>query len=277
MLAALSLVPLVWASRSFLHEPLWDEPLGNAGTQGVALCVASLLVGSFLTVVIVRLPAGRPFVLGRSACPHCGHVLTTRDLVPVLSWMINSGRCRHCAARVSIMYPLVEISAVAVALSAAALVPPHLLAMSCVLGWTLLALTAIDLREGLLPDRLTLPLMVAGVLLALALAPETWMDHLLGAIAGFSLFAAVATVYRHARGREGLGGGDAKLLAAAGAWVTWQGLPGVVLIASVSGLALLLVRSLAGAPIGLSDRIAFGPHLALATWLVWLYGPPVLG
>jgi leader peptidase (prepilin peptidase)/N-methyltransferase len=103
------------------------------------------------------------------------------------------------------------------------------------------------------------------------------VDHALGALAGFVSFAAIAGVYRRARGREGLGLGDAKLLAAAGAWLGWQALPGVVVMAAASGLALALATALGGGKLAWTSRVAFGPHLALAFWLVWLGGPLVIG
>jgi leader peptidase (prepilin peptidase)/N-methyltransferase len=106
-----------------------------------------------------------------------------------------------------------------------------------------------------------------------AIDPTLLLPHLIGAAAGFVAFAAVAEIYRRLRGRDGLGLGDAKLLAAAGAWLGWQALAGLVLIAAVIGLAAVLVRSLAGRPMEPTSRIAFGPALAAAFWIVWLYGP----
>ncbi len=151
-----------------------------------------------------------------------------------------------------------------------------LLWASLALGWTLLALAAIDLRHYWLPDRLTLPLIPAGLLVAWLIDPGRLEGHALGALAGFLAFAGIGWVYRRLRRRAGLGLGDAKLLAAAGAWLGWPALPGLVVVAAALALAVALVRAAAGEPLGAATRIAFGPYLALALWPFWLYGPLVL-
>jgi leader peptidase (prepilin peptidase) / N-methyltransferase len=241
--------------------------------ETVAALLAAPFVGSFLGVVIDRLPAGRPLLLGRSTCDACARTLRPQDLVPIVSWLVRRGRCAHCGAALSLFYPAIELAAFAVALSAAWLLTGWLLIVSCVLGWVLLCLAVIDHRHLLLPDALTLPLIPAGLAVAWAIDPALLPDHLAGALAGFAAFALIALVYRRLRGREGLGLGDAKLLAAAGAWLGWQALPGVVLIGAVCALALALARAAAGGTLSATTRIAFGSYLALAFWLVWLFGP----
>jgi leader peptidase (prepilin peptidase)/N-methyltransferase len=233
-------------------------------------------VGSFLGVVIERLPAGQPIVLGRSACDHCGATLTARDLVPLISWLARRGWCRCGHARLSWFHPAIELAALAVALSGAAVLSGWLLWVGLGLGWTLLTLAVIDGREFVLPDIIVLPLIPIGLLVVWAIDPALLAGHALGALAGFASFAAIAGVYRRVRGREGLGLGDAKLLAAAGAWLGWQTLPSVVLIAAASGLAFALAASLGGSKLAWTSRVAFGPYLALAFWLVWLFGPVVI-
>ncbi len=146
------------------------------------------------------------------------------------------------------------------------------LAASCGLAGVLVALAVIDVRRGILPDTLTLPLAAAGLALA-AIDGGPLDDRGLGAIAGYAAFALVAALYRRWRGRDGLGLGDAKLMAAAGAWVGWQGLPSVVLIGALAGLAGFGLRRMFNREVSLDRSIAFGPFLALALWLVWLYGP----
>ena len=147
----------------------------------------------------------------------------------------------------------------------------------CALGWTLLALAVIDAKHLLLPDTLTLPLVPAGLLIAWAVEPAKLADHAIGAVAGFVAVAAIGLAYRRLRGREGIGLGDAKLFAAAGAWVSWTGLPSVLLLAAAGGLAgHLLGAHRTGR--GLEGReLPFGPYIAGALWLVWLYGPVSLG
>jgi leader peptidase (prepilin peptidase)/N-methyltransferase len=246
----------------------------TAGTI-LALLVAPF-VGSFLGVVVERLPAARPIGLARSSCDHCGARLGARDLVPLLSWLARRGRCSCGKVRLSAFYPGIELAALAVAVSAALVLSGWLLWASLALGWTLLALAAIDLRHYLLPDALTLPLIAAGLAMAWLIEPARLGDHALGAAAGFIGFAVIAWSYRRLRGREGLGRGDAKLLGAGGAWLGWQALPSVVALAAVVALAVALAGALLGAKLGTTTKIAFGPYLALAIWLVWLYGPLVL-
>jgi len=242
----------------------------------LALVVAPF-VGSFVGVIVDRLPAGRPLLLGRSACDECGRRLRPAELVPLLSYLAQRGRCGCGRIRLSPFCPAIELAALAVAASAAFVLSGWLMWASLGLGWTLLAMAAIDLRHYLLPDVLTLPLIPAGLAVAWALDPDLVPDHLLGAVLGFIVFAGIAWLYRRLRGRHGLGLGDAKLLAAAGAWLGWAALPSVVVIGAALALALALAQALGGAKLALTGKLAFGPHLALAFWLVWLFGPLVLG
>jgi leader peptidase (prepilin peptidase)/N-methyltransferase len=237
-----------------------------------ALLIAPF-VGSFLGVVIERLPAGRPILRGRSQCAQCGETLKPRDLVPLVSWLARRGRCGCGKVRLSPFYPAIELAALGVALSAVTVLSGWLLWASLALGWTLLTLAVIDWRHYWLPDALTLPLIPAGLAVIWAIDPARLGAHLIGAVAGWVAFAALAWLYRRLRGREGLGGGDAKLLGAAGAWLGWPALPSIVLVAAGAGLALALARAAGGTKLAAKERIAFGPYLALAIWLVWLLGP----
>jgi leader peptidase (prepilin peptidase)/N-methyltransferase len=141
---------------------------------------------------------------------------------------------------------------------------------SCLLGWTLLALAWIDALTMRLPDFLTLPLILAGLAECLWLDPEDLTDRALGAALGYTIFRLLAWTYRKLRHRDGLGEGDAKLLAAAGAWAGASMLADVALAAALSGLAFAATIRLRGAPVDASTRLAFGPFLAAAIWLVWL-------
>jgi len=235
---------------------------------------AAPFAGSFLGVLVTRLPRERTIVWGRSACRTCGRELGPRDLVPLLSWAVLRNRCRYCRGRIGFLYPGMELGALAVAAWAATLGGGALLIWaSCGLGWMLLALAAIDARDRLLPDALTFPLMLAGPPLTALIEPEGVLDRAIGAAAGFVVFWALGALYRRLRHREGLGLGDAKLLAAAGAWLGWQALPSVVLIAAAAGLGWLLALRALGRPLGLDTELALGPSLCLGFWLVWLYGP----
>jgi leader peptidase (prepilin peptidase)/N-methyltransferase len=234
------------------------------------------VVGSLLGVLILRLPRREPVVFDRSRCDACGRPLRWHDLVPIVSWLARRGRCGCGQARLSWFYPGIELGALGVALWTALILDGWLLLASCVLGWTLLTLALIDLRAFILPDVLTLPLIPAGLGVILLINPDQLQSHLLAAVLGWLAFTGIALAYGYLRGREGLGAGDAKLLTAGGAWVGLQGLPGIVLIAGVSGLTTALLMRLTGRPLSATTSIPFGAHLALGIWLVWLYGPLII-
>lgn len=233
----------------------------------------SPFIGSFLGVVIRRLPLGRPIVLARSSCEGCGHPLPPRDLVPLLSYAWLRGRCRFCRAGIAQFHVGIELSAIAVALWAMSVASdPVALWADCLLGWTLLTLGFIDAEHLRLPDVLTLPLIPAGLLATGWLKPDLATDHAIAAALGYLAFRGVALLYRMTRQHDGLGHGDAKLLAAAGAWTGLAGLPSVVLLASLTALAVTAAQRLTGrSPVGAA--IPFGPYLAMAFWFVRLHGP----
>jgi len=145
--------------------------------------------------------------------------------------------------------------------------------VTALLGWSLLLIAAVDARHFWLPDWLTLPLLAGGLTATALFDRPALVDHLVGAAAGFAVLWGIAALYRRARGREGLGGGDFRLLAAAGAWTGWMGLPSVLLWASVAGLSLVLARLVLRQPVSGEDRLPFGVFLAMGLWMTWLYGP----
>ena len=240
------------------------------------LLLVSAVVGSFVGTLVVRLPAHHPVVMDRSRCPACDTQLRVAELVPILSWLILRGRCRTCHQRIGTFYPLIEGAAIGVAFWAATVVTGWALWASCIFGWSLLALALIDWRHRLLPDELTLPLLPAGLGIAFLFDRQNLAAHALGAVSGFLSFAAIAAAYRSWRGREGLGGGDFKLFGGIGAWVGWDGLPSVVLIASISALGVSSLEWARGRRLSLRDEIPFGSYLSIAGWIVWLYGPLTL-
>ena len=237
---------------------------------------AAAPVGSFLGVAVLR--SGTESILwpARSHCPHCAVVLAPRDLVPLASWLAARGRCRSCGEPLGLFYPAIEIAALAVALwSVLASDGAWQAAAGCLLGWTLLTIAAIDQRRMIIPDILSLPLIPAGLAVAALTAPVpagAIADSAVGAALGYAILAALAAVYRRLRGREGLGRGDMKLMAAAGAWVGWQGLPSVMLVAGSLGLILAACGVLAGRDLDARRRRPFGPALCLAFQAVWLHG-----
>jgi leader peptidase (prepilin peptidase)/N-methyltransferase len=237
------------------------------------LLLSAPFIGSFLGVLIERLPAGRPLALGRSTCPRCGHVLGFADLVPIVSWLLGRARCRYCDGKIAWFYPAIEVAALVIALWSLAVLPGWLAWAGCGLGWTLLVLSVIDYRWYVLPNALTVPLAVGGLLVAWLMEPGALMGNVAGAVIGFLGFVLLGWVYRRLRGRDGLGTGDAWLFGAIGAWVGWPGIPTVLLYAGLSGLLWTVIQAQRGEPVALHTRLAFGPHLCLAGWIVWLYGP----
>jgi leader peptidase (prepilin peptidase)/N-methyltransferase len=235
--------------------------------------LAGPIVGSFLGVLIRRLPEGRAVVLARSACERCGTTVAAYDLVPLLSFAALRGQCRHCHAAIAPFHWQVEAAATLVPVSAelAGLQGPFLWA-ACFAGWSLLALAWIDARTMLLPDVLTLPLIPSGLLASAWLDPNQLTDHAIAAALGFGLLRGLDLLYRWVRGRQGLGEGDAKLLAALGAWVGIADLPTVLLGAALAGLLWALTLRLRGVPLSPTTAVPFGPFLALAGWAVLLLG-----
>ena len=232
--------------------------------------LAAPFVGSLLGVLARRLPAGRPVALARSRCEACGAALSPAELVPVASYLLQRGRCRRCRGRIAPMHLAIELAAVAVAGWAACVdFDPAWLWADCALGWTLLALGWIDWTHLRLPDALTLPLLLAGLAATALLDPDAAFDHALAAAIGYTAFRLLAIAYRALRKREGLGAGDAKLLAAAGAWVGLGGLSPVVLAAALAGLAVAALRT---RRLRATTVVPFGTCLAVATWLVRLHG-----
>jgi leader peptidase (prepilin peptidase)/N-methyltransferase len=169
--------------------------------------------------------------------------------------------------------PLLALPAAAIAAWSALSADGWLLGATCGFGWTLLALAMIDITQFRLPNILTLPLAAIGLLVTYGVDPDLLLNHMFGAAIGFVVFAAIRESYLLLRGYEGLGLGDAKLMAAFGAWLGWQALPSVVLIGSLSGIAVTLLQMVCGEKAAADRRLPFGAYLSLGGWLVWLYGP----
>lgn len=262
--------------------------------------VLGLLVGSFLNVVIHRLPlmmqrdwqtqcrelmqmavAGEKqperydLVVPRSRCPHCGHNITAFENIPLLSYLALKGKCSACGAGISLRYPIIELLTAALSV----IVVAHFgfgwsAVAALVLTWGLLALTFIDLDHQLLPDSITLPLLWGGLILSLG---PVWVDSqaaIIGAAAGYLSLWSVYWLFKLITGKEGMGQGDFKLLAVFGAWLGWQMLPLIILLSSlvgaVVGVALILFRGQRR-----DVPIPFGPYLAAAGWIALLWGAPL--
>jgi leader peptidase (prepilin peptidase)/N-methyltransferase len=235
------------------------------------LLLLSPAIGSFLGVLVRRLPQGMPVAMARSACEDCCRKLGVHELLPVLSYIIQRGRCRACGKAISRFHLYIELAACLVPLSAA-LAGSEFLVADCLLGWLLLALAWTDWESYLLPDVLTLPLLMLGLaeawVLDPVLLPESLPDRLVGLLLGWGCLFAIGAVWRRWRGIEALGEGDAKLLAAGGAWLGWQALPDVLLIAALAGIAATVLRH--RGRISGETVLAFGPWLALGIWIMRL-------
>jgi leader peptidase (prepilin peptidase)/N-methyltransferase len=242
----------------------------------VAVFVFGALIGSFLNVCIVRLPEERSIVRPRSHCPSCGHEIAWYDNVPVLSYVLLRGRCRGCRARISPVYPVVELltGALAVALWMR-LGPTMAFAGYFVFAAALVTVTFIDLDHRIIPDVISLPGIVIGLAVSFVSPLVTPLDSLLGVVVGGGILLAIAYAYQAIRGQEGMGGGDVKLLAMIGAFLGWQSvfvtLMLASLIGSVIGVALMLYQR-ADAKLA----IPFGPFLAGGALISLFFGDRIL-
>lgn len=234
-----------------------------------AAAVTGAVVGSFLAAILLRWPRGESVAAGRSRCDRCGARIRALDLVPLLSFLYLRGGCRSCGAEIDRAHPAIELAGVVIGLTAVLADPEHW-PVTAIFGWWLLLIVSLDLRHQWLPDLLTLPLVPAGLLVAALGVGPALEDRLLGTLIGFGALLAIALAYRAVRGREGMGGGDPKLMAGLGAWLGWQSLPYVILGAGVAGLAAALVMRARRQSVGAETRLPLGSFLGVAAWPCWL-------
>jgi len=277
-----------------MHALLSSSPLALALLSGAL----GLLVGSFLNVVGHRLPIMMErrwarecaelneaetqqddqvynLTTPRSACPACGHNITAMENIPILSYLFLRGKCRGCGIKISPQYPVVE----AVTGLLSVFVAWHFgygwqTLAALFFTWTLIALTIIDLKKQLLPDSITLPLLWAGLIINLGHVFTDIESSILGAVFGYLSLWSVYHLFRLLTGKEGMGYGDFKLLAALGAWLGWQSLPIIIIFSSLvgSGVGITMIlfkRQQKGQP------IPFGPFLAAAGWLAMIWGKQI--
>jgi leader peptidase (prepilin peptidase)/N-methyltransferase len=283
----------------FFHAPL---------LAGGYVFFISLCVGSFLNVVIYRLPvmmerqwrqeaaellapessdAPSPehadeappaaprfnLMMPGSHCPHCNHAITPFENIPVISWLALRGRCSACNSPISPRYPLVELATALLSLLVLQILGPEKALYAIPMTWALISLTMIDFDTQLLPDSITLPLLWAGLLVNLGGTFVPLETAVLGAMAGYLVLWSVYWLFKLVTGKEGMGHGDFKLLAALGAWLGWTMVPLVLLLSSVVGaligLGYLAVRKE-------SAPFAFGPYIAIAGFVALLWGQPLL-
>jgi len=264
--------------------------------------VLSLTIGSFLNVVIYRLPKMleqgwyqecreflsdelkqsptkevTPLTLSKpdSTCPHCQHSIRFYENIPVISWLLLRGKCSQCKHHISARYPLVEMSTALLSLVIAQHFGVSLITCyALILTWGLIALTMIDFDHMLLPDQIVLPLLWLGLLVNLSNGIVPLQDAVIGAVAGYSSLYIIFWLFKMATGKEGMGFGDFKLFALFGAWIGWQLLPVLILMASVVGavigISLMLFKNHQK-----GQAIPFGPYLAIAGWITLLWGDKI--
>ncbi|MCU0948832.1 MAG: A24 family peptidase [Porphyrobacter sp.] len=252
-------------------------PEGPVWLTGLIAMLAGAAVGSFIGTALVRLPADRSILSGRSACDACGAGIGARDLVPLWSWLALHGRCRVCGAAIGVWQPGCELAGALIGAAAVLFAPEGLAVPAMLLGWQLLLLGVIDARHLWLPRSLVAVLAVSGAGFALLRA---WQDAnllplsyaLAGGALGFGMLWAVALGYRKVRGREGMGGGDPPLLGAVGLWLGPMGVIGTVIGASLIGLAVALVMLLLRRPVAADTALPLGTLIAAAGWMIFLIG-----
>ncbi|MFT5881237.1 MAG: leader peptidase (prepilin peptidase)/N-methyltransferase [Moritella sp.] len=282
----------------------------------LSVALLGLLVGSFLNVVIYRLPVMMErewqqecnayfneqsseqnsdaqvlnpelqsqkqtqqtqqtkfnLLLPRSACPACGHQITALENIPVLSWLCLRGKCRSCHTAISARYPSIELLSTLLSLVVAICVPYGIqLVSALILTWCLIALTFIDIDKMLLPDQITLPLLWLGLLINVNYAWVSPTDAIIGAVVGYLSLWSVYWGFKLLTGKEGMGYGDFKLLAAFGAWFGWQSILAIVLLSSFAG-AIIGISQIALKKQAKGNPIPFGPYLAIAGWMYLIYG-----
>jgi leader peptidase (prepilin peptidase)/N-methyltransferase len=264
----------------------------------ILLCLG-LVVGSFLNVVIYRLPLmmesrwrrdccelleapqeqdETPLNLAtpNSHCPHCKAAIKPWQNIPVLSYMLLGGKCSNCAVKISPRYPLLELVTGLMTMALAWHFDLSLALLgAALLTWSLISLTMIDVDHQLLPDDITLPLLWLGLLLNLNGAYVSLPEAVIGAMAGYLSLWSVYWVFKLLTGKEGMGYGDFKLLAALGAWLGWQALPMIILLSSLVGAVCgITLMALKGR--GKEVPIPFGPYLAMAGWIALLWGDAIM-
>jgi leader peptidase (prepilin peptidase) / N-methyltransferase len=220
--------------------------------------------------LLIRWPQGRSVMLGRSSCDQCGKTLGVFELIPIISTLLQQGKCKHCDADIASSHFVIEIAAAAIGAAALCAVPGWQGLAGALFGWLLLALGALDVAHFWLPNRLTATLALIGLGTGLVGFDPPLAERLWGGFAGYLSLALIAFAYRLIRKRDGLGGGDPKLLGGIGLWLGWQMLPYVVLGASAVGLVFALAQLVRGKPLAPTDRLPLGALFAIVAFPLWI-------
>jgi leader peptidase (prepilin peptidase)/N-methyltransferase len=242
---------------------------------GILVAILGLAVGSFLNVVIYRMPRRQSLVWPGSACPACGAPIRWYDNVPVIGWLVLRGRCRDCRAPISPRYPIVELVTAIAFVACYLAIGPHLLLIPrLLLAAALIALFAVDLEHQLLPDRLTLPGIAAGLAFSIWLPPGL-RDAVVGVVLGGGFLWLLGEAWSLLRGIEAMGFGDVKMLAMIGAFLGWKLVVVTFVLSSIIGglfaAALLISRRTT-----LTSALPFGTFLAIAAFVASLWGEPLM-
>jgi len=262
----------------FLYEKYRTEATFEM-TQNLVMTIFSfffgLALGSFLNVCIHRIPLKISIVSPPSSCPQCGERIKFYDNIPLISYMVLFGRCRNCGNPISMEYPLVEL--ITGLLSTSLFLKynlSHQYFLFLIFSSSLIVISFIDLRHQIIPDVISLPGILLGLLISLIFKNITWYDSLIGIMGGGGILYLVAFVFKKLTGKEGMGGGDIKLLAMIGAWMGWRAIPFIILISSLTGIvigggAILISRQ------ELRAKIPFGPFLAIGALIYLFFGPEI--
>ncbi len=275
-----------------------DLFLQNAGIFYTFITLIGLAVGSFLNVVIYRLPlmlendwksqcrelleieaqTEQAVTLSKpaSTCPKCQHKIRAWENIPVISYLFLKGKCSQCHTAISIQYPLIEILTAVLSLTVAIKFGVSWQTVfGLILTWSLIAMSVIDLHKLILPDNITLPILWLGLLISLFNIFIDPTNSIIGAIAGYMVLWIIFQTFKLLTGKEGMGFGDFKLLALFGAWLGWELLPLLIILSSASG-AIIGITMIAFKKQNRNTQIPFGPYLAIAGWICLIWGQQIM-
>jgi leader peptidase (prepilin peptidase) / N-methyltransferase len=234
------------------------------------------IIGSFLNVCIVRLPRGESLIRPPSHCPNCNEPIKFYDNIPIISYIILRGKCRYCKKRISLQYPVVEALTGLMAVALFMKYGPTLQFLLLFLfSSALLVVTFIDVAYQIIPDSISIPGILFGFGASFLIPTLSWQESLLGILVGGGLLLCITIGYKWITGKDGMGGGDIKLLAMMGAWLGWKAIPFIILASSLIGIVIgggtgLILKK------GLRAKIPFGPFLAIASFVYIFFGPDIL-
>jgi len=280
-------------------EPFIEQLQNNSSFFYAVIIFLGLSVGSFLNVVIYRLPlmlekewteqchdflqhdtndeTHEKFNLSypASSCPQCDHKIRFWENIPVISYLILGGKCSNCKSHISFQYPLIEIITAVLSVAVAYHFGATLQTLAAlILTWSLISLTLIDAQKQLLPDNITQPLLWLGIIINLSALFTSIESSIIGAITGYLILWSIYQLFKLVTGKEGMGYGDFKLLAVLGAWMGWEMLPLIIVLSSVVG-AVIGIAMIAFKKHDKSVPIPFGPYLAIAGWIAFLWGAEI--